>query len=401
MQHGSPCVLIVYASYGDGHLQAARSLRDSLHERGIQRVILLDLMAESHPWINEITRFVYMQSFKTIPHLYGWVYYRTREMKAGTLLSNWLHSFGIRRLREVMECEQPHLVIHTFPQLALPHLRTRWGLTIPLVNIVTDYDLHGRWLHPQIDHYYVPSAEMKEEAVRRGIAAEKISVAGIPLHHSFEQPEPDEMQRRLQRRTLRQEAGLDPELTTVLLLAGAYGVLKNVQEICEIVNRRTDTQLIVICGKNRELCEDLDKQYAHHPNIRIEGFTDRMNQWMTMSDCVITKPGGLTMAECISCKLPAFLMNPVPGQERENALYLEARQAAQICSTPQELNTALRHALDQPDILAAMRRQMGMLRTPPASAQIAEELIGRYLTHVTDEAAAIRPRLAFQDSRYV
>ncbi len=401
MQHGSPCVLIVYASYGDGHLQAARSLRDSLYQRGIERVILLDLMAESHPWMNEMTRLIYMQSFKTIPHLYGWFYYRTREMKAGTLLSNWLHSFGIRRLREVMEREQPHLVIHTFPQLALPHLRTRWGLTIPLVNIVTDYDLHGRWLHPHIDHYYVPSEEMRDEAIRRGVAAERITIAGIPLHHSFEQPETDEEQRRQQRRKLQLQTGLDPQRRTVLLLAGAYGVLKNVQEICEMIDRRADTQLIVICGKNKELCEEMGKRYAHHPYIRIEGFTKRMNDWMSMSDCVITKPGGLTMAECISCRLPAFLMNPVPGQELENALYLEARQAARICRNAQELNAALGSALDQPEILESMRRHMDTLRTPPASAQITQELIDRYLSRVTDEAAAIRPMLALQGGRYM
>jgi processive 1,2-diacylglycerol beta-glucosyltransferase len=178
-----------------------------------------------------------MQSFKTIPHLYGWVYYRTRQMKTGTMLSNWLHSFGTRRLREIMEREQPYLVVHTFPQLALAHLKTRWELTTPLVTILTDYDLHGRWLHPHIDHYYVPSEEMKIEAMDRGIAAERISVAGIPLHYSFEQDVPDNTSPQ----QLRLRAGLDPERRTVLLLAGAYGVLQNIQEICEMIQQRDDT----------------------------------------------------------------------------------------------------------------------------------------------------------------
>jgi len=398
MQRDLPCVLIVYASYGDGHLQAARSLQSSLYEQGIQRVVLLDLMAESHPWINEMTRWIYMQSFKTIPRLYGWVYYKTREMKTGTVLSNWLHSFGTRRMREVMEYEQPHLVIHTFPQLALPHLKARRELTTPLVTILTDYDLHGRWLHPHIDHYYVPSGEMKIEAVRRGIAAERISVTGIPLHHSFEQQKPA----LVYRRQLLLQAGLDPERKTVLLLAGAYGVLQHVKEICEMIQQRDDTQLIVICGKNKTLCEELGQRYQHHAHIRIEGFTDRMKEWMTMSDCVITKPGGLTMAECISCRLPALLLHPVPGQELENARYLEAKQAARICYSPQELHGVLHSVLDQPELLEQMQQHIDALRTPPASLQIAEDLVSRYLTtHLNDETAAIRPRLAFRNSRYV
>jgi processive 1,2-diacylglycerol beta-glucosyltransferase len=62
---------------------------------------------------------------------------------------------------------------------------------------------------------------------------------------------------------------------------------------------------------------------------------------------------------------------------------------------------ALHSALDQPELLEQMQTSMDTLRMPPASAQIAEDLVSRYLTHITGEAAAIRPRLAFPNSRYV
>ena len=44
---------------------------------------------------------------------------------------------------------------------------------------------------------------------------------------------------------------------------------------------------------------------------------------MAISNLVITKPGGLTVSESLASKLPLIVINPIPGQEEENAEYLE------------------------------------------------------------------------------
>lgn len=382
MSYNSSSILILYASYGHGHYQAAKSLQASLFERGVPRVTLLDVMAESHPLINKVSQFIYMQSFTTIPHLYGWVYYSTRKMKATSLFGKALHSLGIQRLQAVLEQEQPDLVIHTFPQLVLPNMKKRWKLTMPLVNILTDYDLHGRWLHPHVDHYYVPSTDMKQDMLAHNIQPEQISVSGIPLRTDFDDLSTDtySVAHQAERAQLRIRAGLQPESKTVLLLAGAYGVLKNVREVCDRLASRTDTQVIVICGKNESLLQELNTHYSEHTSFKIIGFTDQMNKWMMMSDCVITKPGGLTVAECIHCALPLFLLKPVPGQELANALYLQSYQAAEICDSSTVLAERLMIALDQPEILEHMQAQLRTLQTPQASHYIADDLIERYLS---------------------
>lgn len=382
MSYNSSSILILYASYGHGHYQAAKSLQASLFERGVPRVTLLDVMAESHPLINKVSQFIYMQSFTTIPHLYGWVYYSTRKMKATSLFGKALHSLGMQRLQAVLEQEQPDLVIHTFPQLVLPNMKKRWKLTMPLVNILTDYDLHGRWLHPHVDHYYVPSTDMKQDMLAHNIQPEQISVSGIPLRTDFDDLSTDtySVAHQAERAQLRIRAGLQPESKTVLLLAGAYGVLKNVREVCDRLASRTDTQVIVICGKNESLLQELNTHYSEHTSFKIIGFTDQMNKWMMMSDCVITKPGGLTVAECIHCALPLFLLKPVPGQELANALYLQSYQAAEICDSSTVLAERLMIALDQPEILEHMQAQLRTLQTPQASHYIADDLIERYLS---------------------
>jgi processive 1,2-diacylglycerol beta-glucosyltransferase len=44
---------------------------------------------------------------------------------------------------------------------------------------------------------------------------------------------------------------------------------------------------------------------------------------MSISDVVITKPGGLTTSESLASHLPLIIINPIPGQEEENAEFLE------------------------------------------------------------------------------
>ena len=42
-----------------------------------------------------------------------------------------------------------------------------------------------------------------------------------------------------------------------------------------------------------------------------------------MSNRVISKPGGLTTSECLVSGLPMIIINPIPGQEEQNAEFLE------------------------------------------------------------------------------
>ena len=45
---------------------------------------------------------------------------------------------------------------------------------------------------------------------------------------------------------------------------------------------------------------------------------------MSISDLVVSKPGGLTTSESLASNLPMIIINPIPGQEEENAEFLES-----------------------------------------------------------------------------
>ncbi|WP_025715770.1 MGDG synthase family glycosyltransferase [Paenibacillus sp. 1-18] len=383
MEAAAPKILILYASYGEGHVQAARAIMDSLQRIGSCEVQLLDLMAESHPWLNNLTKFVYMQSFKTIPQLYGWVYNITRGMQAKSAFGSVLHSFGMRQLALTLDKEKPDLVIHTFPQLALPVLRRKLGMKLPIANVVTDFDLHGRWLHPDIDRYYVATEDIQQEAAQRGIPIERIVATGIPIHASFYPMSMSVEEAAKPQHTIPQPIS---GTTTLLIMAGAYGVLSGILDICQRLSQLPQLRLLIVCGRNQQLKAELDALYAGHPDIYTYGFVDYVPALMRASHVVITKPGGITLSESIASDLPILVFKPVPGQELNNALYLEQKGAALIARTTEELIQHCINLVSTPSLAAEMKQSIELLRKPHPADQIAKDI----LHQLVDKSTSIR-----------
>ena len=63
-------------------------------------------------------------------------------------------------------------------------------------------------------------------------------------------------------------------------------------------------------------------------SVKILEYTDKVAQLMSISDLVVTKPGGLTTTESLASGLPIVVINPIPGQEEENAEFLEQNNVA-------------------------------------------------------------------------
>jgi len=362
-----PKLMILYARYGDGHLQAAHALRDSFARHGIGEVKLVDLLAESHPMLNEVSRFVYYKSYTVWPKMYGWVYQATKTMKPGSLFSQWLHSFGAERLTRLIRQEQPDAVIHTFPMMVLPMIARRIGRRIPMYNVVTDFDLHMRWVHPAVNKYYVATEDLRQEMIRLGIPQQRIAVTGMPIRFSFAPGRcPAEDARRF---------GLDPNRPIVLVMAGAAGVLAGTRELCKRLTEDGGVQAALVCGRNRNLETSLRRQFAGSGNVSVFGYVDEIDKLMGIASCIVTKSGGLTCSEAIAAGLPIFLYRPVPGQERNNALYLQAKGAAAICRSPGEMAGAVRALLSDPARREAMRTAVDALRRDGAADRIALDIM--------------------------
>lgn len=360
-------IFILYAKFGDGHWQAANALRQSFARHGADDIRLIDLLAEAHPFINEVSRFVYHKSYNALPQVYGWVYDATKGMKADSLFAHWLHSFGAMKLLKLLELERPDAVVHTFPILVLPSVAKRINRKIPMFNVVTDFDLHRRWVHPEVDKYYVATEDLGKQLCDMGVSLNRVATTGIPLRPGFSPGRHGT--------TAATRFGLDTGKRTVLIMAGAYGVMPGTEQLCKKVAELDGIQVVVVCGRNAPLAAHLQKFFARHSNIAVHGYVEQIDELMGLSDCIVTKPGGLTLSEAILARLPIFLYRPVPGQERNNARYLESKGAAVICRTPNALKIAIEAALTAPGRMAAMRDALGALRQERSSDRIALDIL--------------------------
>lgn len=131
---------------------------------------------------------------------------------------------------------------------------------------------------------------------------------------------------------------------------GEYGLGKD--RTVAILNSLTDfsdIQVIAIAGKNEKMKQEFErivKEKKKEKTIKVLPFTDKVPELMSISDLVITKPGGLTVSESLASHLPLIVINPIPGQEEENAEFLENSKCAVWLKKTDDTKKVLSSILD-------------------------------------------------------
>lgn len=113
---------------------------------------------------------------------------------------------------------------------------------------------------------------------------------------------------------------------------GEYGIGKNktINILNILAKSDYNIQVVAIAGRNRKLkvaFENIVLENNKQDCIKVLPFTNKVPELMSISDLVITKPGGLTTSESLASSLPMIIINPIPGQEEQNAEFLEAEGA--------------------------------------------------------------------------
>jgi processive 1,2-diacylglycerol beta-glucosyltransferase len=250
----------------------------------------------------------------------------------------------------------------------ISHLISRGMLDAHLSIVVTDLDMHAMWLSRVFHRYFVAIEETKIHRDVLGLPPERVTVSGIPVDPSFADP--------VNRAEIRYQNHLDPEKTTLLVSAGALGVTPAEFVVARLLQMRHDVQGIVICGRNDELRHRLKEMLGPQSSrFKVIGYTDKMQEYMKISDLFIGKPGGLTTAETLASSLPMIIVDPIPGQEERNSDHLLEKGCALKSNELTTLAWKIDELLDEPDRLALMKRNCTELGRPNAAQTIVETLI--------------------------
>lgn len=202
--------------------------------------------------------------------------------------------------------EKPDLILLTFPTPVVSILKRDFKIHTPVCTVITDYRLHKNWITPDSEQYFVATEDLKQELVAVGVPITNITVTGIPIHEKFNFS--------VDRDTWLTEHGLDPEKKTLLMVAGAFGVMDGFKEMLTALVDKSNHQFVVVCGKNQTLVNNL-QQHFKGKNVLVMGYTQEMAEWMSACDLMLTKPGGITITESLCKHIPLVFFDPAPGQE--------------------------------------------------------------------------------------
>ncbi|WP_234969516.1 MGDG synthase family glycosyltransferase [Alicyclobacillus vulcanalis] len=344
---------MLYASFGDGHVQVARALAEALQRELGAEVAAVDTFRQTNEWLARMNERLFEWTTRYAPALYGWSYDWTRNLSIRHPLWAALARFSRRAAWQAVEHTEPDVIVQLFPDHALAELPPGRR---PLVAVVlTDFAVHSRWIHANADLVVVPTDEAAHHVRRlRGDVA--VEVGGIPVRDQFRRC-------RLPRTAGRRR---------IVLLAGGRGVFPQYEGVLErLVRHFPGHEIQVMCGRNARMHERV-RAFAErmgHSNICPVGFTEDVASYLQQADFVIAKAGGVTIAECLASGTPMIFYKPLPGQERENARCLERLGAGRIAGSLADLDRLFAEGAG--DIAGAMRRRALELGKPGAASYVA------------------------------
>jgi UDP-N-acetylglucosamine:LPS N-acetylglucosamine transferase len=377
MTDNTPKILIISSDTGGGHRSAAAAIVagvQSFVEGESYAIRVVRAVEESAAIAARLVR-LYNWLLRNKQHwmkYYFWVVNRIRPETR-----EFFHSRSIGYVRELFQrwCPQIVVSVHPLTQHIFARVLKEMGLAerIPLVTVVTDpyYGFWKGWACDDVSLYLVASEEARRQLIDYGISSERIKISGMPVHPKFSFP--GEQAAQVARRAL----GLDAEKFTVFVNAGWEGG-GNIPEIFrELVRGDLDVQAIFLAGKNEALRNEAETLAAEAMfPVKVIGYSDEVEQLMKAANVMISKLGGLSTFEALSCRLPIIADGttaPMP-QEASTVNLVVKSGAAVLLQRTSDVVPVVRRMIDDSKHYAAMRAATITIAIPNATRRIVEEI---------------------------
>ncbi len=371
-------VLIFYASYGGGHLSAAKSIKQYIDQNYSNvQTEMIDCVKYVNKALDKITTAAYREMAKKAPWAWEKVYYQSQGGLLGKVSTTSNKIMAVKMAKLFREFK-PDVVIstHPFGSQMTSYLKQKGKTNCLLATIMTDFKSHEQWFigNNFVNFYFVSNSSMKEEMMKNEIPEDKIFVTGIPISNRFLQT--------YSKQEVFSSFHLDPNEKTILFFGGGeYGLGKDkTVAILESLADFPDIQVVAIAGKNEKMQQAFEKivyEKNKQNTIKVLPFTDKVPELMSISNLVITKPGGLTVSESLASHLPLIVINPIPGQEEENAEFLEKMGCAIWLKKEENPKEELSTVLGNATKLEEMKKLAEHLAKPNATKEICSIILSK------------------------
>ena len=410
-------ILIMSAPIGSGHRMAAVALEEALLRLENVEVVQGNVFDFFPSVIGKAFLKFYGTVLKFCPFLYE-LSYRWSNQGGGSLwMRNILNGILLRLGKAFIEEVKPDVVFstHATPTGILSLYKQKYDPDLWLGVVITDFTVH-RWLVcPGVDAYFVADEKLfgqindaaehcdvmadvsgscsgdnngkpQAENEKQPEAAPALFASGIPVRSGFA------LQNTVaeSRTAVRKKYGW-PEDAFVCLLAGGGGGMLPMEEIVRslLARQSEPVHIVAVTGHNdtlRKKLEALCHRFTNHSvaagaedetmqsRLQVLGFTDCMPQLMQAADVVVTKAGGISLAECLACGANLLIYRPLPGQEQGNTAFLQNEYGVAAVTDLRQLTEYLEQVrtVPVPERLRRQEQQKALYGHPEAAQQIAE-----------------------------
>lgn len=358
-------ILILTCNTGGGHNATAAALEEQFTAHG-HGCTVLDCLEFLPPAKARLISEGHVLLYRKAPKLFG-LGYRFEENHVPRYIRAQCESCAgeFHEAVKRVGCDAV-ICVHVFPAIIMTAAVRQFGLKLPGYFVATDYTCSPGVSSAEMDLYFIPHPLLAEEFIRCGIPADRLVPAGIPVRSCFCRGVPQPQARCA--------LGLPEAGRVVLLVCGSMGagpMEELTQALSQILTR--EDRLVVVCGTNQKLRDRIIRSCTGR-NLRVLGFTKRLDEYMDAADLILTKGGGLTTTEVLHKHRPMLLINVIPGLEERNIHFMVSQGYAKTADTPEALALLAGMLLRDGETLAKWRETLERDFPDSAAVEIYEEI---------------------------
>lgn len=155
----------------------------------------------------------------------------------------------------------------------------------------------------------------------------------------------------------------------VVVSGGGWGVGDIAGAVRELAGLAEIGSIVCVAGRNERLREGLEAEFTGDRRVWIEGFTNRMPEFLAAADALVHSTGGVTCLEANATGTPVISYGLPVGHARLNTEAMARLHLLRLAEDPRELGEQVRASFngDSP------RRERCSPADRPAAAQVVLE----------------------------
>lgn len=364
-------VLVMSLPTGGGHHSTGMAIVERIKTLG-HNAEMVDVYEYISPTLGNSVSKGYIMSTKYAPEIYGFEYNRS-EVKGATRKVQVSRTFNFlvaMAFLSYIKDFNPDVIVctHVMAAQMITSLRKRDKLDpkIKVVGIITDFTIHPFWELVNVDYFITASELLNNQIEKRGMDLSKVRPLGIPIEEKFAN--------KISKSEARKILGIEDK-KTILIMSGSMGYGSIFKHIKQLDSLEDDFQMIIVCGKNKKMFRRA-KAFETRKTKYVYGFTKDVHIMMDASECIITKPGGLTVSESLAKGLPLILFNPIPGQEDRNLEFLLNNGVAQSVTDTYPVDDAIYQLLNNKPRLDSLENCIRQIGKPNATKDLCDFILG-------------------------